>query len=247
MAGDPGTRPLLRMDMHIHTGRSFDCRTDLDDVVRTARRRGLDRICITDHNEIDGALWLRDRYGPFIIVGEEVKTAERVDIIGLYIHERIPARTPARETCMRIREQGGLVYIPHPFASRKGTGSEILEGIADLVHVVEGFNARIHDPRLNEKAVAWARARGLPVGAGSDAHTRSEIGRATVTLPDFDDTAEGLLAALRSATIRGTASSRLVHLASTFAKVRNKVSGGRRPLPDRSTSRSGDPRIRSAT
>ncbi|HSJ07145.1 MAG TPA: PHP domain-containing protein [Longimicrobiales bacterium] len=210
----------MRIDMHVHTRGSFDCLNDPDAVIRRARDCGLDRICITDHNEIDVALMLQSAYPDFVIAGEEVKTAERVDIIGLFLRERIPKGTPARQTCLMIREQGGLVYVPHPFAGGKGGGGRILGDIADLVDAVEGFNARIHSAALNEKAVEWARARDLPVGAGSDAHTLQEIGRGWVEVPGAADTPPELLAGLRRGRTGGTLSSRLVHAASTWAKVR---------------------------
>src|SRR5690606_37925222 len=123
----------MRIDMHLHTRGSFDCLSDPRAVVETALARGLDRICITDHNEIDVAVAMRREYPDVVIVGEEVKTAERVDIIGLFLEEKIPKGTPARETCERIREQGGIVYVPHPFAGGKGGGGSILDSIEDLI------------------------------------------------------------------------------------------------------------------
>jgi dephospho-CoA kinase len=209
----------VRVDMHVHTRLSFDCLSRPDAVVGTALARGLDRVCITDHNEIEAALDLAERYPNRVIPGEEVKTREGVDIIGLYLAEWIPKGTPARETCERIRAQGGLVYVPHPFAGGKGGGGRILDEIQDLIHVVEGFNARLHASALNVRAQEWARQRALPVGAGSDAHTLSEIGNGYVELPPFANDAPSLLAALGDAMVHGQEASRLVHIASTFAKL----------------------------
>jgi dephospho-CoA kinase len=209
----------LRVDMHVHTRLSFDSLSRPDDVVARAMARGLDRICITDHDEIEAALDLAARYPNRIIPGEEVKTREGVDIIGLYLDEWIPGGTPARETCERIREQGGLVYVPHPFAGGKGGGGRILAEIEDLVHIVEGFNARIHRDALNQRARDWAAERRLPVGAGSDAHTLGEIGNGYVDVPAFDNTAGSFLTAVRDARVNGTEASRLVHIASTLAKL----------------------------
>ncbi|MGH7482714.1 MAG: PHP domain-containing protein [Longimicrobiales bacterium] len=214
--------------MHLHTAGSFDCLSPPDMVVAMAVARGIDRVCVTDHNEIDAATSLAARHPGRVIVGEEVKTAERVDIIGLFMRERIPAGTPARETCEWIHRQGGLVYVPHPFAGGKGGGGRILPAIEDLVDIVEGFNARLHDARLNREAQDWARARGLPIGAGSDAHTLAEVGNACVEVWEFALEPAAFLAAVRAATIRGRGSSRAVHLASTYAKLRKKLPGGRR-------------------
>lgn len=208
---------VLRVDLHIHTRASYDCLSDYADVVATARARKLDRIAITDHNEIDGALRARDMAPDLVIVGEEVKTAEGVDLSGLFLNERIPPGTPALETAQAIRGQGGLVYVPHPFAGGKGTGPEVLETIAPYVDAVEIFNARLHRETLNRRAREWAEERGLPGGAGSDAHTLREIGRGVIEVPEFSDR-HGFLAALRQGRVVGRSSSYLVHLASTLAK-----------------------------
>lgn len=125
-----------------------------------------------------------------------------------------------------IHAQGGIVYVPHPFAGGKGGGGRILPEIEEFIDAFEGFNARIHDPALNAKAVAWARERDLPVGAGSDAHTLRELGRAWVELPSFELEPQALLAALRAGSLHGTLSSHAVHVASTWAKVRKRLPGG---------------------
>ncbi|MEX0906726.1 MAG: PHP domain-containing protein [Gemmatimonadota bacterium] len=220
---DAGT---LHVDMHVHTRGSFDCLSDPHAVIARAVACGLDRVCITDHNAIDTAVALKDAYPGRVIVGEEVKTAERIDIIGLFLSDLIPGGTPARETCLRIREQGGLVYVPHPFAAGKG-GAGVLDAIEDLVDAFEGFNARIHDSALNDRAVAWANARSVPIGAGSDAHTLREIGRGRVVVPHFGAGPAAFLAALAAGHIEGRMSPHAVHLASTWAKVRKQLPGGR--------------------
>lgn len=208
----------LKLDLHIHTRASHDCLSDYADVIETAKRQGLDRIAITDHNEIKGALRARELAPEMVIVGEEVKTAEGVDLTGLFLDEKIPAGTPAAETAQRIRDQGGLVYVPHPFAPGKGGGDGILPVIRAWVDIVEVFNARIHDPELNERARRWADQNSLPGGAGSDAHTLREIGRGVVEVPAYHGK-EDFLPALRQGTVRGVTSSRWVHLASTWAKI----------------------------
>lgn len=214
---------MKRVDMHLHTRASFDCLNDPRALLDAASARGIDIVCITDHNEIANALAMKARFPDRVIVGEEVKTEPGVDIIGLFISELIPKRTAARRTCELIHEQGGLVYMPHPYARGKGGDGRILEEVADLVDIVEGFNGRLHQQLLNERAVAWARAHQLPVGAGSDAHTLAEVGSAFVELPDFQDDAASFRAAIGSATIHGRASSRLVHAASTWAKLHKRI------------------------
>jgi predicted metal-dependent phosphoesterase TrpH len=212
------------MDMHLHTRLSFDSLSRPADVVRTARERGLDRIVITDHNEIDAALALHESEPDFVLVGEEVKTREDVDIIGILLTERIAKGTPARETCERIRAQGGVVYIPHPFDVRRAGGGALLDELAPLIDVVEAHNARSWKRGLNERAAEWAAAHGKPVGAGSDAHTLREIGRGYVEVPPFAPTREGLLAALAQGRVAGrTVSSPFCHVWSTWAKVRKRM------------------------
>jgi predicted metal-dependent phosphoesterase TrpH len=215
----------MRVDMHMHTSASFDSVSRPDAVLAAARRRGIDVVCITDHNEVSAALRLRDAHPDAVIVGEEVKTREGVDVIGLFLAERIPARTPALETCILIHEQGGLVYMPHPFAGGKGGGGRLLDVIGDHIDIVEGHNARIHSAALNERAVRWAAARGIPVGAGSDAHTLAEVGRAWVETPDCVLEPAAFLQAVRRGTIHGTLSSRAVHLGSVWARLRKRWPG----------------------
>ena len=228
MAADPAAGGRIRIDLHLHTSASFDCLSAPERVLEQARERGLDRIAITDHNELRAALAMKQRHPDRIVVGEEVRTAEGVDVIGFFLTALIPKGTPARETCTRIHDQGGVVYVPHPFAAGKGGGGRILEQIADLIDAVEGFNGRLHDPALNQRAVAWARAHDKPLGAGSDAHTLDEVGRTFVELPAFTDDATSFLAALRAGTLHGATAPRRVHLASTWAKLRKKLPGGQR-------------------
>lgn len=211
-----------RVDLHMHTSASSDCLSAPADVVRQAREIGLDRIAITDHNEIEGAFEGRDIDPDLVIVGEEVRTDEGLDLIGLFLTEHIPRGGTFREVAEEIRRQGGVVYVPHPFDSHRGTTEEFLEGVRDCIDAVEGFNARIHDPRRNQRAQNWALANGLPVGAGSDAHLLSEIGQTRVVMPSFSSPAE-FLVALSEGRIEGRASSYLVHLGSTWAKIARKL------------------------
>ena len=213
----------LRVDMHCHTRASKDSLNPYDGIVPTLDARGIDRVVITDHDRIEGALRLHARAPDRVIVGEEVRTKEGPDLIGIFLTELVPKHTPLREACERIRDQGGVVYVPHPFDTRRRGGGELLDGIADLVDVVEAHNARTFKPEVNARGEAWARARGKLLGAGSDAHTLEEIGTAYVEVPPFEPNRDAFLAALADATlVRGT-SSRAVTLWSTYATVRKKI------------------------
>ena len=218
----------MRLDLHLHTAGSWDCLSDPEAVLERALSRGLDRIAITDHNRLHVALRLAEEHPDRIIPGEEVKTAEGVDIIGLYLSEEIPKGTPAHETIERIRDQGGIPYLPHPYASGKGGGGRLADTLAPLCDVVEVFNGRLHKARLNLRAEELAARHGKLRGAGSDAHTLGELGRVFVELPEHENSRDGLLGALASASTSGVASSYLVHLASTWAKVRKKLPGAPR-------------------
>lgn len=218
-----GSAETMRIDMHLHTVGSWDCLSDPERVLETALARGFQRIAITDHNRVHVALRMAERYPDRIIPGEEVKTAEGIDVIGLYLREEIPKGTPAEEAIERIRDQGGIPYLPHPYAGGKGGGGRHAERLGRLCDVIEVFNARLHDSTMNERAAALAARLGRLSGAGSDAHTIGELGNAWVDLPAHANTPDALRAALAASRPGGREASRLVHLGSTWAKVRKKL------------------------
>ncbi len=219
------SEPPLRMDLHLHTEASWDCLSDPEAILRRARSLGYGRIAITDHNRLGLALRMAERHPDAIVPGEEVKTAEGIDVIGLYLSQEIPKGTPAEKTIAWIREQGGVPYLPHPYAGGKGGGGRMADVLAPLCDVVEVFNARLHHPTANPRAEQLASRHGKLRGAGSDAHTVGEIGNAFVELPLHPNRPDAFRAALAHARLEGTEASRLVHLASTWAKVRKKLPG----------------------
>ncbi len=216
----------MRVDLHLHTAGSWDCLSDPERVLETAIARGYQRIAMTDHNHVSVALRMAEAHPDRIIPGEEVKTAEGVDVIGLYLSEEIPKGTPARETIARIREQGGIPYLPHPYAGGKGGGGRLADELAPLCDIVEVFNARLHSASANRRAAELAKRHDKLRGAGSDAHTLGELGNAFVDLPAHPNRPDALLGALASARTGGQEAPRLVHLASTWAKLRKKLPGG---------------------
>ena len=226
MSVDSRPAGWLRMDMHLHTRHSFDSLNSPERILLAARRRGIDRLVVTDHDRISGAREAHARDPERVLIGEEVRTREGYDLIGILLTELIPKRTPAREAAERILQQGGVVYVPHPFDARRSGAGRLLDEIADLVDVVEVHNSRCWSPATNARAERWAREHGKLQGAGSDAHTVAEIGAGFVEVPSFEPTREGLLQALRAGRVAGRARSSPVYsAASTYAKLRKLLPG----------------------
>jgi predicted metal-dependent phosphoesterase TrpH len=178
----------MRVDCQVHTVYSGDATTTLDQLAARIGRIGLDAVCITDHNTLDGALAALHRdLGARVIVGEEVRTPAG-EVIGLFLTERVPYVLPLLEAASRIRAQGGIVYAPHPCDRlRTGVGEAGLERLAEagLLDVVEVFNSKVRHAEDNDAAAAIARRLGVPGGAGSDAHDPDGVGAAYVEIPDF--------------------------------------------------------------
>lgn len=214
----------MRVDLHVHTCYSRDSLSPLAGIVQACRRRGLDRVAITDHGTIEGALALRQMAPELVIVGQEIKTTAG-ELIAYYVQEQVPAGLTSDEAIGRLREQGAVVGVSHPLdrLRREAMGRAALLRIVDKIDCLETFNARVLWPRDNQAAAELARERGLPATAGSDAHDVASIGVAWVEMPAFQDR-DDFLANLRLGTIGGALSSPLVHLGSTYAKLRRRLS-----------------------
>jgi predicted metal-dependent phosphoesterase TrpH len=213
----------VRADLHCHTIYSKDSLTPLEGVIRACQRKGIDRVAITGHNTVEGALRLRELAPELVIVGEEIKTTHG-EIQAFFIEKLIPRGLSPEETVARIREQGGVVGVSHPLdpTRSEAMGEENLRRIVHLVDCIEVFNARTTFATHNRRAAEFARAHGLPGTAGSDAHTAFEIGRAYVEMPAFDDPAS-FLAALTQGHVVGRQSLPLVHLFSRWATLRKRL------------------------
>jgi predicted metal-dependent phosphoesterase TrpH len=205
----PRREGWVRVDLHSHTMWSGDSTTTIDELEAAVVEAGLDVLCITDHHAVRGAAELAARWadgaGPCrVIVGEEMRT-HAGEIIGLFLTERIPFGTPPADAAQAIRDQGGLVYIPHPFdPMRRNMAEPALRGLAEagLVDAVEVLNAKTSLASLNRRATEFAAEFDLAAGAGSDAHVPLALGAAYVEMPDFDSPAE-FLANLRHAEVCG--------------------------------------------
>jgi len=194
----------VRVDMHSHTMWSGDSTTMPEELATSIVESGIDVLCITDHNAIAGAVELADRLPCRVVVGEELRTAAG-EIIGLFLAERVPSGIGHVEAARAIREQGGLVYIPHPFdPMRRNLAEPALYELAELglIDAVEVHNSKTSLASLNRRASAFAAEFDLAAGAGSDAHVPDAIGSAYVEIPDFTNAAE-FLAALRTGVVVG--------------------------------------------
>lgn len=203
----PEPRPQLqtmRIDLHCHSEASPDCSSPFDEIPDRCVEKGITLQAITDHNTIWGAQKLRDAVLArndlplSIIVGEEISTTDG-ELVGLFLNEPIPGGMTPEETVAAIKAQGGLVLLPHGFdpLKRWHLRMEARQRIRTTIDIVETFNSRISRLRWNRAAVRWAEEFGVPMSAGSDAHTIADIGNAWTEVPlrPVNSTGE-LLAAL---------------------------------------------------
>ena len=196
----------MRVDLHMQSMWSGDCTTTPGELAEAVAETGIDVLCLTDHNTVNGALELAasGALGCRVVVGEELRTAAG-EMIGLFLTERLPFGLSPVEAVTRIRDQGGLVYVPHPFdPMRHCLREDVLRGLAadGGLDAVEVFNAKTSLQSLNRQAAALAAEFDLAAGAGSDSHVPEAIGAAFVEMPDFTD-APSFLAALRAGSVHG--------------------------------------------
>lgn len=217
---------LIKADFHMHTHFSPDSETDPDKLVKRCLKVGLELIAVTDHNTIEGALKVKDS-APFpVIIGEEIKTSAG-EITGLFLKETIPAGLSPIDTAHLIKDQGGLVSLPHPFDRFR---SEVIDGKAideliPLLDIVEIFNSRNNLSADDRKAEKFAKEHNLLTSGVSDAHTLMELGRTYVQMPEFDGTPSDFKIALSKGTIVGKRMSPLIHITTTLTRIKKKIIG----------------------
>jgi predicted metal-dependent phosphoesterase TrpH/glycosyltransferase involved in cell wall biosynthesis len=225
------SREFVHVDLHMHTDHSPDCATPVDVLISSAERAGLGAIAVTDHNEISGALEARDRADGRVkvIVGEEVKTADQGEVIGLFIEEKIPRGMSLEETIAEIRRQGGLVYVPHPFDRMHSVPDyEHLLTVLDQIDAIEVFNPRVAFSSFNEEAARFAAKYRIVAGAGSDSHVAQGLGSVKIKMRDFDGPEE-FLESLRDADIVRKRQSLLYVQALKFIQTKTRPPSRRRP------------------
>jgi predicted metal-dependent phosphoesterase TrpH len=209
---------MVRVDIHLHSTASFDGHVEPERVAHRCRRLGLAPVFLTDHDTIDGAirLWRQDPKG--VVIGQEVTTADG-ELIGLFLEQAIPAHLSSDETVRRIRGQGGLVYLEHPYdAFRRRLSERAIERLADRIDVVEVFNGR-SSADANRRAEDLCAILGAAPGAGSDAHTLGEIGSVYVEMDEFNGAREFLTGLRRGRIVRNRRRWRLMAEARLAAVV----------------------------
>lgn len=217
------TEGWLRVELHTHTCASKDSLVQPEKLLEHCQKVGIDRVAITDHNEIRGALAAKALAPEWVIVGEEIHTSQG-ELLGYFMTEHIPGGLEPIETIHRLRAQGAVISVSHPFDKTRGPQWTLQQLFAILPHVdaIETFNARCLTNQPNKQAAAFAGEHDLLETVGSDAHTLKEVGRASLRMPPFSDAAE-FLEALRYAQHHTRLSSWFVHFYSRYAAFYNKI------------------------
>ncbi len=215
---------MIKADLHVHTRYSIDSIMTNDQLIKACLKKGIDCIAVADHGTTRGARELSQLNPPLkIIICEEVLTPYG-EVMGMFLKENIPDKISLPETLKLIRQQDGLVCIPHPFDRVRPSAFRnlaMLESIADDIDIIEVFNSRSLTPGIEKKARDFAARHNKVISAGTDAHSTLEIGYAHVTMRDFT-TKEDFLASLAEAQLYGKKSSPLIHIISTSARLWKK-------------------------
>ncbi len=214
---------MLKADFHIHTKYSMDCNTSLEEIVSRCLETGVNCIAIADHDSVEGAIEVQS-LAPFpVIVAEEILTPQG-EVIGMFLKEGVPTGLPIEQAISHIKAQGALVCLPHPFDTFRGLklDSKRIEELVGQIDIIEVFNARSPLPGPATKAQTFATKYDLPGTVGSDAHTINEIGYTYVEMPEFNGK-DDFLQALRKGKIHRHKSNPLVHLSSTWTRIKKSL------------------------
>jgi predicted metal-dependent phosphoesterase TrpH len=217
---------MIKLEFHCHTHASKDSLTLPADLILAARRKGIDRVVVTDHNSIAGAREAQAIDPELIIVGEEIMTTQG-EILAAFVQEEIPARLTPQETIRRLKEQGAFISVSHPFDELREGGwkeNDLLE-ILPLVDAIEVYNSRCMFPRFNRRAELFAREHNIAGTVGSDAHAAFEVGRSVLLLEQFAGPEE-LRQVIRKAIPCVKWSPPWFHLFSRYASVIKKFKPG---------------------
>ena len=218
----------MKADLHAHTHFSRDAVTSVETFARRYEQAGIDCVAVSDHNNVDGALAVREVALFQVIIAEEIRATEG-EIIGLFLQESVRKGLTPEDTVRAIREQGGLVLVPHPYdrLRRSPLREEALLRILPQVDIIEVFNARTVFQADNERSRRLAEEHGKAMSAATDAHTPWEIGGAYTEMPPFEGPGD-FLAALGKGKVVGQRSFVGFHMLSTWAKIKWRLHLGRR-------------------
>jgi len=209
---------MVKIDLHFHTYYSKDSIISMRTAVKLCKREGLEWLAITDHNTIKGAKMLALNNQPKIIIGEEITTKEGLEIIGLFLTEEIKPYMSVEETIEKIKEQGGVTYIPHPFDRLRNYKFEPEKKLLKKIDIIEVFNSRVVFHSDNIRAFIYAKSVGKVFGAGSDAHTPFEIGNCFIEIENFNSEKE-FLRNLKKGKIVGRKTTPFIHLITKAIKM----------------------------
>jgi predicted metal-dependent phosphoesterase TrpH len=217
------TRQEVRVELHVHTLYSKDSLVDIERLLGHCRKIGIDRVAITDHNEIDGALAAFKMDPDRVIVGEEIQTTQG-ELLGYFMREKVPPGLEPMDAIRLLRAQGAVISVAHPFDTVRSQhwALDELEKITPYIDAIETYNARCLTEEPNQQAAIFARDHDLLATVGSDAHSLFEIGRASLWMPPFDGV-EAFKAALKTAETNARLSPAFVHLFSRFAVFSKKI------------------------
>ena len=213
-----------KIELHCHTAASPDSLVKVKDLIKVAKMRGLQRLAITDHNTLRGALYAKSLEPELIIVGEEILTTKG-ELLAFFVKEEIPRGLTPIEAIRRLREQNAFISVSHPFDRlRHGWELQDLTEITPLVDAIEIFNARSFMAAINDQAKDFAQVNNLRGTVGSDAHSLMEVGRAYQLLTPFSD-AETLRESFLNPEYVEQSSSPLIRITSSYAKLIKRVFG----------------------
>jgi len=212
---------LIHCDFHCHSKYSKDSQASPERIIETCIKKGIQRIAITDHDTIQGALEAHQIDPQRVIVGEEITTTEG-EILAFFVKERVPSSLTPYQAIKQLQKQEAFISISHPFdTSRKHWDFQTLVDMKSDIDAIEIFNARCMVRNANQLAFEFAKRFNLLGTVGSDAHMPLEIAKAYSIISQFDDK-NGLLKALKEAKFHTNSSGLWVHLYSVLIKLLKK-------------------------
>lgn len=216
-----------KVELHCHTAASGDSLVKVKDLIRTAKKRGLDRLAITDHNTIRGAIFAQSIDPDLIIVGEEILTTKG-ELLAFFVKEEIPRGLAPMDAIEKLKKQEAFISVSHPFDRfRHGWALADLKLITPYIDAIEIFNARSFTPSINQLAKEYAQEHHLLGTVGSDAHLLYEVGRSSQSIKAFTDS-ESLRSSLKNTHTNEVYSSPFVRFGSTYAKIMKQLFGKNR-------------------